>query len=156
MFVIQIGLPGVSAHFLQRHILAKARDLIVLRRGQGAPEPVLATLRAYVRCSEVKAQLLRFRLHRQLAPLIQRARAEERTVVLADEFLALCESVVFGGQELARRAADRYRELRSFGVTPRKTVDLLIGTWCIVNHALLLHCDRDFLPLVRHFGLAEA
>ncbi|WP_111430517.1 hypothetical protein [Rhodobacteraceae bacterium DSL-40] len=88
MFVIQIGLPGVSAHFLQRHILAKARDLIVLRRGQGAPEPVLATLRAYVRCNELKAQLLRFRLHSQLAPLIQRARAEERTVVLADEFLA--------------------------------------------------------------------
>lgn len=88
MFVIQIGLPGASARFLQRHILAKSRDLIVLRRGQGAPEPVLATLRAYVRCSEIKAQLLRLRLHRQLAPLIQRARGEGQTVVIADEFLA--------------------------------------------------------------------
>lgn len=75
---------------------------------------------------------------------------------LAEEFLALCEPAVFGGQELARQAADYYRKLRAFGVTPRKTVDLLIGTWCIANHASLLHCDRDFLPLVRHFGLEEA
>lgn len=77
-------------------------------------------------------------------------------VRLADEFLALCEPVVFGGHELARQAANYYRELRHLGATTRKTIDLLIGTWCIANRASLLHCDRDVLPLVRHFGLVEA
>jgi hypothetical protein len=35
----------------------------------------------------------------------------------------------------------------------RKTIDLLIGTFCIVNDCVLLHCDRDFDPMTRHLGL---
>jgi predicted nucleic acid-binding protein len=42
------------------------------------------------------------------------------------------------------------------GITIRKTVDLLIGAFCVVRGYALLHNDRDFVPLVRHFGLAEA
>ena len=38
----------------------------------------------------------------------------------------------------------------------RNTVDLLIGTFCIVNDLRLLHNDRDFLPMVEHLGLLEA
>ncbi len=75
---------------------------------------------------------------------------------LARELLALCGPVVFGGRELARRAAAYHRELCERGLTPRKTVDLPIGTWCIVNRVPLLHRDRDFLPLVRQLGLGEA
>jgi predicted nucleic acid-binding protein len=60
------------------------------------------------------------------------------------------------GREVAVRAAGYYRELRARGITIRKTVDLLIGAFCVVRGYALLHNDRDFLPLVRHFGLAEA
>ena len=74
----------------------------------------------------------------------------------ADQLLSLCEPAVFGGEAIARRAADHYRALRSRGVTIRKTVDLLIGTWCLEHGMPLLHDDRDFRPLVEHLGLREA
>jgi predicted nucleic acid-binding protein len=61
--------------------------------------------------------------------------------------------VTIGGVELALRAADHYRALRRRGITVRKTIDLLIGTFCIVNDCVLLHCDRDFDPMTRHLGL---
>jgi hypothetical protein len=61
--------------------------------------------------------------------------------------------VTIGGVELALRAADHYRALRRRGITVRKTIDLLIGTFCIVNKCVLLHCDRDFDPMTRHLGL---
>jgi predicted nucleic acid-binding protein len=37
----------------------------------------------------------------------------------------------------------------------RKTIDLLIGTWCIENQQPLLHNDRDFRPMSRYLGLVE-
>ena len=57
------------------------------------------------------------------------------------------------GSRLAIRAAENYRRLRRRGVTPRKTIDVLIGTWCIERGLPLLHCDADFDPMVRHLGL---
>jgi predicted nucleic acid-binding protein len=63
------------------------------------------------------------------------------------------EVVTIGGTALALDAADHYRALRRLGVTLRKTVDLLIGTWCIANDCALLHSDRDFEPMARHLGL---
>ena len=41
------------------------------------------------------------------------------------------------------------------GITVRKNIDLLIGTWCIENGRPLLHNDNDFLPMVRYLGLRE-
>jgi predicted nucleic acid-binding protein len=41
------------------------------------------------------------------------------------------------------------------GITVRKTIDLLIGTWCIKNRRPLLHNDGDFHPIARHLGLIE-
>ena len=57
------------------------------------------------------------------------------------------------GRERAARAASRYRELRKAGVTVRKTVDVIIGSFCIDEGLPLLFSDRDFLPMVKHFGL---
>ena len=37
----------------------------------------------------------------------------------------------------------------------RKTIDLLIGTWCVENRASLLHNDSDFHPVTRYLGLRE-
>lgn len=55
--------------------------------------------------------------------------------------------------ELAVRAAANYRHLRALGVTVRKTIDLIIGTFCIANDHALLHSDRDYEPFEKHLGL---
>jgi predicted nucleic acid-binding protein len=43
--------------------------------------------------------------------------------------------------------------LRRLGITVRKTIDLLIGTYCLANDCALLHSDHDFDPMTRHLGL---
>lgn len=60
--------------------------------------------------------------------------------------------VAMGGQNVAVEAARIYRSLRARGVTIRKTVDLFIGTYCILHQHTLLQRDRDFLPM-QEFGL---
>ena len=57
------------------------------------------------------------------------------------------------GHEIAVAAADNYRRLRRLGVTVRKTIDVIIGTFCVVNHHQLLHADRDFDCMQRNLGL---
>ncbi len=51
------------------------------------------------------------------------------------------------------RAAQNYRALRAKGITPRKTIDIIIGTHCIVHGVPLLHADRDFDVLEGELGL---
>jgi predicted metallo-beta-lactamase superfamily hydrolase len=46
-----------------------------------------------------------------------------------------------------------YRKLRRAGVTVRKTIDVMIATFCIVNRHRLLHTDRDFDPIEKHLSL---
>lgn len=55
--------------------------------------------------------------------------------------------------ELAVIAAIHYRRLRALGVTMRKTIDLIIGTFCIARRHPLLTADRDFRPMADHLGL---
>lgn len=57
--------------------------------------------------------------------------------------------------DLAPKVAGNYRVLRGTGVTVRKAMDMIIGTWCIENKVPLLHRDRDFAPMVEHLGLVE-
>ena len=57
---------------------------------------------------------------------------------------------------LAVQAAHNYRSLRGRGITVRKTVDMIIGTFCIEGSHRLLHDDRDFDPLAQHLGLQIA
>lgn len=63
--------------------------------------------------------------------------------------------VPMAGDTIAVAAARNFRRLRARGITIRKTVDLLIGTWCIEHRRQLLHNDRDFRPMARHLGLTE-
>jgi hypothetical protein len=58
------------------------------------------------------------------------------------------------GRDVAQTAVQNYRLLRSRGITVRKTIDLLIGSFCIRNRITLLHSERDFLPMSRHCGLS--
>jgi predicted nucleic acid-binding protein len=57
------------------------------------------------------------------------------------------------GPELAVMAAAHYRRLRGVGITVRKTIDMIIGTFCIARGHALLTADRDFAPMGRHLGL---
>lgn len=63
------------------------------------------------------------------------------------------ETVSLLDPELAVAAAAKYRYLRRLGITIRKTIDLIIGNFCIERGHSLLHSDRDFAPLQRFFGL---
>jgi predicted nucleic acid-binding protein len=54
---------------------------------------------------------------------------------------------------LAVQAAANYRQLRKQGITIRKTIDSIIGAWCIANDFALLHNDRDFDPMEEYLGL---
>jgi predicted nucleic acid-binding protein len=65
------------------------------------------------------------------------------------------EIVAMAGEAIAVAAARNFRVLRRRGITVRKTIDLLIGTWCIQNRVPLLHNDSDFHPMARHLGLIE-
>ena len=59
----------------------------------------------------------------------------------------------FVGKEMAIRAAENFRKLRKRGITIRKTMDVLIATFCIAHDLELLHNDRDFDPMEELLGL---
>ncbi len=68
----------------------------------------------------------------------------------------LFDSLVFMemvGKELALQSARNYRLLRRKGVTVRKTIDVMIGTFCVAYGLPLLHDDKDFGPMTAHMGL---
>ena len=50
-------------------------------------------------------------------------------------------------------AAEIYRKLRRKGITIRKTMDCMIAAVAIEHDISLVHNDRDFIPIEKHFGL---
>ena len=57
------------------------------------------------------------------------------------------------GFSMAEKSAANYRLLRSKGVTVRKTIDVLIGTFCAEHGLQLIHHDSDFALMAEHIGL---
>jgi predicted nucleic acid-binding protein len=57
------------------------------------------------------------------------------------------------GFSMAEKSASNYRLLRSKGVTVRKTIDVLIGTFCAEHGLQLVHHDSDFDLMAKHLGL---
>ena len=80
----------------------------------------------------------------------------ERAAREVEALLRRFEIAPMAGAAIAVVAARNFRSLRRRGITVRKTIDLLIGTWCIENRRALLHNDSDFHPMARHLGLIEA
>ena len=80
----------------------------------------------------------------------------ERSARQVESLLRRFEIVAMAGDAIAVAAARNFRVLRKRGITVSKTIDLLIGTWCIENRRALLHNDSDFRPMARHLGLIEA
>jgi len=72
---------------------------------------------------------------------------------IASDLLLSVPFEPMGGQVIALESAMNYRFLRRKGVTVRKTIDVIIGTFCIHHQLTLLHNDRDFDPMVKFLGL---
>jgi predicted nucleic acid-binding protein len=60
------------------------------------------------------------------------------------------------GVQMAIKSAENFRALRKKGITVRKTVDVIIATFCIEQTLPLLFSDKDFKPFVKHLGLSVA
>ncbi len=82
-----------------------------------------------------------------------RSEAEARRVEAARRRFELHSMLT---PDLAVLAAVHNRRLRALGVTMRKTVGLIIGTFCIAFDHALLTADRDYVPMARHLGLRLA
>ena len=80
--------------------------------------------------------------------------ASEREAALVERALRRFAVEPMVSPALATQAAANYRALRGRGVTVRRTIDLLIGTFCIERGHALLHSDRDFDGMERFLGLA--
>jgi predicted nucleic acid-binding protein len=76
-----------------------------------------------------------------------------KDVVKARKLLECLEYRDMSNKELAYQSAENYRLLRKKGVTIRKTIDVMIATFCIENQIELLHSDRDFDPIQQYLGL---
>lgn len=73
----------------------------------------------------------------------------------ARHFFSKLHQVQISGTEIAVQAARNFRVLRGLGITVRKTIDMLIATYCIENDLALLHSDRDFDAFSKHLSLKE-
>ncbi len=78
---------------------------------------------------------------------------DEKDFLLAKAIMDRLEYYDFLGRERAIRAAQNYRKLRKQGVTVRKTVDVIIASFCIETGLELLHSDRDFDAMEEYLGL---
>ena len=87
-----------------------------------------------------------------LAEVLQGFRSD-KDYETAKNFLSALTFRQMGGYNVAIQSAQSYRLLRKAGVTVRKTIDIIIATFCIIEGLTLLHDDRDFDPMVSHFSL---
>lgn len=87
-----------------------------------------------------------------LLEVLQGARSEAEAVRLERQ-LRQFEVCRMMSPDSAVEFARQYRTLRSFGVTVRKTVDMMIAGFCLREGHDLLTDDRDFQPFADHFGL---
>jgi predicted nucleic acid-binding protein len=87
-----------------------------------------------------------------LAEVLQGFRSD-KDFKLAKKFLGALPFRSVGGYTVALQSASHYRELRKKGVTVRKTIDLIIATFCIIEDMALLHNDQDFEPMEKHLFL---
>jgi len=78
---------------------------------------------------------------------------EDKQFQEAKDLMDSLEYYDFVGRELAIKAAQNFRKLRKMGITIRKTIDVLIATFCIEYGFELLHNDRDFDPMEEVLGL---
>mgnify|MGYP000854049182 FL=1 len=72
---------------------------------------------------------------------------------IAKNLMESLEYYDFVGKDMAVKAAQNFRKLRKQGITVRKTIDVLIATFCIEHGFELLQNDRDFEMMKEILGL---
>ncbi len=87
-----------------------------------------------------------------LTEILQGFRSE-KDYESAKSYLSILPFHEIGGYQVAVNSAQNFRTLRKKGITVRKTIDIIIGTFCILKDLSLLHDDRDFTPMVDHLSL---
>jgi len=87
-----------------------------------------------------------------IAEFLQGFRSE-KDYQAAKKIMESLEYHDFLGKEMALLSARNYRILQRSGITVRKTIDVMIATFCIENGFELLHNDRDFDPMEERLGL---
>ena len=78
---------------------------------------------------------------------------EDREYLEAKQIMDSLEYRDLVGREIAIAASQNYRMLRKNGITIRKTIDVILATFCIENDIELIHNDRDFDPMEKALGL---
>ena len=80
----------------------------------------------------------------------------DRDYAIAKGLLTSLAIFTLGGQGMAIKSADNFRLLRKKGITVRKTIDVLIATYCINKNLPLLHSDKDFDSFQKYLKLRNA
>jgi predicted nucleic acid-binding protein len=90
-----------------------------------------------------------------LTEVLQGFRAEKDYVTAKSLFEEL---IIFDlvGKDMAIKSAENFRLLRKRGITIRKSIDVIIASFCIERRMPLLFSDRDFTPFVKNLGLISA
>ena len=78
---------------------------------------------------------------------------EERDYQEAKRIMDSLEYRDMVGKDIALAASKNYRLLKKSGITIRKTIDVIIATFCIENDFELIHNDRDFDGIEQQLGL---
>jgi predicted nucleic acid-binding protein len=78
---------------------------------------------------------------------------DEREASTVEGALNEFELLAMPDAALAIEAARNYRRLRAAGRTCRKTIDVVIATYCLRYQHALLHRDRDFDGFEELLGL---
>ena len=60
---------------------------------------------------------------------------------------------IIGGFEICEKASENYKYLRSLGVTVRKTIVIMIGTFCLEKGYQIIHNDSDFKYMEKYLAL---
>jgi predicted nucleic acid-binding protein len=78
---------------------------------------------------------------------------DDRGFEQARDSLSILPFKQMSGYKIAIKSAQNYRILRKSGITVRKTIDIIIGTFCILENLSLLHDDKDFEPMTKLLSL---
>jgi predicted nucleic acid-binding protein len=125
-------------------ILADTSVWVDFLRGRASPEALL--LRSMLGRDPVivgdlvLCEILMGVPDEQQAHRVERMMRENPIIELVDDDVAI-------------EAAAHFRRLRAKGITVRKTIDLLIASFCLREDVPLLHRDRDFDAMETHLGL---
>ena len=71
---------------------------------------------------------------------------------IVKNFFSTLQRNIIGGFGICEKASENYKYLRSTGVTVRKTIDVIIGTFCLENGYEIIHNDKDFASMEKYLN----